>query len=90
MAKKNLKHICENCKLYNMTNRYCNVVVLYNGERINPPTEPETPCIFEETGADEDIQQVKWWVENPVTGEKCKDGIVKIEYPSTFFSPLDL
>jgi hypothetical protein len=89
MPKKELEHICKNCKLYNMEDRYCRVVVLFEGERINPPTEPNTMCIFEETGVAEDIQQVKWWTEDPDTGEKSKNGVVKIEYPVGFFGKED-
>ncbi len=85
MTKKELERKCKNCKLYDMQNKYCTVVVLHEGQRINPPTDPEDYCIFEAAGVAENIQEVKWWVENPVTGEKATDGIVKIEYPLGFF-----
>tara|TARA_Y100000034_G_scaffold124273_1_gene172216 strand:+ start:2287 stop:2616 length:330 start_codon:yes stop_codon:yes gene_type:complete len=41
--------------------------------------------IDEETFTPE-IQEVKWWVEDPNTGETTDgDGVVKIEYPQGFF-----
>jgi len=96
MPKKELKHICANCQLYDMENRYCKVVILFEGKRIHPPTEPESYCLFEDEyeAIDEkgnidkwkpEIQEVKWWVEDPNSGEKSDSGVVKIEYPIGFF-----
>ncbi|RDJ35347.1 MAG: hypothetical protein DWQ19_11065 [Crenarchaeota archaeon] len=86
MAKKKpIERKCKNCRLYNMEEKYCRVVVLHNGERINPPTDPEDYCIFEQEDIAEEIKEVKWWVEDPETGEKCKEGVVKVEYPIGFF-----
>jgi hypothetical protein len=96
MAKKELPKICKYCKLYDTVNQHCKVVVLFDGKRMHPPTEPETFCIFEDQyeSIDEkgnkdtwkpEIQEVKWWVEDPSTGEKTDNGIVKIEYPVGFF-----
>jgi hypothetical protein len=95
---KNIKHICKNCKLYNMQDRHCSVIVLFEGERMYPPTEPEDSCLFEEEFIclDEkgeklekwtpEIQEVKFWVENPITGERgVKEGVVRIQYPENFF-----
>jgi len=92
---KNLP-FCKNCLLYDFTKQHCKVVVLYKGEKINPPTSPEDHCLFdtEFKSIDEkgqmdvwkpEIQEVKWWVEDPITGKKCEKGIVKIEYPENFF-----
>lgn len=33
----------------------------------------------------EQIKEVKWWVEDPKTGEKSDKGIVKVEYDNSFF-----
>lgn len=88
--------VCKNCLLYNFQKQHCSVVVLYEGQRMNPPTTPEDQCLFEtefksinNNGVEEtwkpEIQEVKWWVENPQTGEKSDKGIVKIEYPVGFF-----
>jgi len=36
------------------------------------------------------VQEVKWWVEDPKTGKKTKgDGIVKMQYPEGFFGEED-
>ncbi len=33
-----------------------------------------------------EVKQVRWWVEDPDTGEPTKgDGVVKIEYPEGYF-----
>ena len=96
MAKKAQEHKCKNCQIYNMKDRHCMVLVLFEGEKIYPPTEPEDHCIFEEEYENTDesgkverwkpeIQEVKLWVEDPKTGEKCTDGVVKIAYPPGFF-----
>jgi hypothetical protein len=96
MAKKELKHICKNCQLYNPVKNHCGVVILYEGQRMNPPTDPDTYCVFEDEYQSKDpagnidvwkpeIQEVKWWVENPETGQKSDKGVVKIEYPVGFF-----
>lgn len=31
-----------------------------------------------------EVQEIKMWTEDPVTGVKCKDGVVKVEMPSNF------
>lgn len=87
---------CKNCLLYDFNKRHCKVVILYEGERINPPTEPEDRCLFEqeydvineENGKTEkwkpEVQQVRWWVEDKLTGQPSAEGVVKIEYPEGF------
>ncbi len=88
--------ICKNCQLYNWQERHCQVFVLYEGEKMHPPTEPEDKCIFtteikcyDENGKLDvwtpTIEEVKLWAENPVTGEKSNKGVVKIQYPVGFF-----
>lgn len=88
MAKA--KKICDNCQLYNPKKGECSVIVLHEGEKINIPVDPQDACFFESEFVEkykpiEDVKQVKIWVEDPDTGEKAKEGIVKIEYPSDFF-----
>lgn len=92
--KNKIKRICKNCKLYNPEKSICSVIILYDGQKINLPVDPEDPCFFEEkyfnpiTGNTEDyndIQEVRLWVEDPETGIKGKQGIVKIQYPEGFF-----
>ena len=38
---------CKNCILYDFKKRHCTVIVLHEGQRLNPPTEPNDACIFE-------------------------------------------
>jgi hypothetical protein len=98
MFKKSreIERICKNCLLFDSKNNRCKVVVLHNGDRYNIPVDPEEECFFEDKfeavnleGKKEtfspEINQVKWWCEDPNTGEKANKGIVKIEYPDGFF-----
>ena len=96
-AKKKVKEICKNCKLFNAKESWCQIVVLHEGERHHLPVHPNDKCFFEteflaanEEGELEtfkpEIKEVKFWVEDPVTGEKTdQDGIVKVQYPDGFF-----
>lgn len=45
--KKELEHICKNCRLFDSKNKLCSVVVLCEGERFNLPVEPHDTCFFE-------------------------------------------
>ncbi len=75
---------CGNCLLFNKENETCMVSILINGEKTHMPVSPEDNCHMEEIGIP--VSQVRWWVEDPKTGEKTeKNGIVKIEYPENFF-----
>jgi len=78
-----LKKICGNCRLYDASEQRCKVTILHEGEGYNMPVSPEDKCHLEELGIE--IQQVRWWVEDPKTGEKANKGIVKMEYPEGFF-----
>lgn len=94
--KRKKEPFCKNCLLYDFHKKHCKVVVLYEGEKINPPTSPNDYCIFEQPyqstndkGEKEiwkpEVEQIKWWCENPNTGEKSDRGIVKMEYPENLF-----
>ena len=103
--KKPVEEICGNCRLFNGDKRICKVVVLYAGERINIPVDPQDKCFYQnkftaihpvdkdiKEDFNVDIQEVKFWMEDPVTGEKLgenskKKGVVKMEYPEGFFGP---
>lgn len=75
---------CGNCLLFDKTNETCNVAILIEGERYHMPVNPEDKCHMDELGIP--VDQVRWWVEDPSTGEKTdKNGVVKIEYPDDFF-----
>ena len=89
-----IERICKNCLLFNPQKSECSVVILHDGKRIKLPVDEKDPCFFEQEYIDpitgqkdnfNDIQQVKFWVENPNTGEKTDHGIVKMEYPEGFF-----
>ncbi len=80
MAKK-IKHICKNCRLFDAENEVCKVTIVIGEEKYNMPTFAKDKCHMEELGIE--IKQVRWWTEDPKTGEKTdKDGIVKMEYPT--------
>lgn len=75
---------CGNCLLYNRSEQTCGVAILMDGQKYHLPVDPEDKCHMDELGIQ--VQQVRWWVEDPKTGEKTdRDGIVKIEYPEGFF-----
>lgn len=93
MFKKKIKHICNNCRLFDPGTNRCGVVVLLDGKQTHLPVEPRDPCFFEqeyinpETHLPEDfneIRQVKLWVEDEI-GDKSNCGEVKIEYPHGAF-----
>ena len=74
---------------------------LQKGQKINIPVSAKDECFFEQEfkAIDKEhsnverfkieVQQVKVWVENPKTGERCKQGVVKIEYPEGYWGDLD-
>jgi hypothetical protein len=75
---------CGNCLLFNKTNLTCNVAILIEGKKYHMPVNPNDKCHMDELGIP--VEQVRWWVEDPNTGEKTeKNGVVKIEYPENFF-----
>lgn len=95
--KKSIEPICRNCLLYDAKQGVCRVVVLYAGERIHVPVEPDDRCFFEEEYFNpvtnqvekysDDIKHVRFWVEDENGQPTDGDGIVKIEYPEGFFGP---
>lgn len=95
--KSNIEKICKNCRLYDAKKSQCSIVILNEGERMHIPMLPEETCFFEEFIDSpegkfqpiENVKEVKFWVEDPETGEKTKEGKVKIEYPEGFFGPED-
>ena len=75
---------CKNCRLFDKKNSSCKVSILIDGKKYNMPVDPEDNCHRLEL--DIPIEQVRWWVEDPESGEQTnKNGIVKIEYPENFF-----
>jgi len=92
---KKIERICKNCKLYDENKGECCVVILHEGNRIRLPVESNDTCFFEEEyfhpktnsveNFSEEIQQVRFWVENKDGKTTNGDGVVKIEYPEGFF-----
>lgn len=97
VAKRPIEKVCRNCLLYDGKKGLCRATILMEGQRINLPMYPNDPCFFEEeiTVKNEkgevidrftpQVQEVKWWVEDPNTGKKSNKGVVKMEYPPDFF-----
>lgn len=94
VKKKQIKRICDNCKLFNPAKSECAIIVLHEGQRLHLPVVAEDPCFFEESYFDPnskamedfagEIKEVKFWVENE-QGEKIDgNGTVKMEYPEGF------
>jgi len=76
--------ICGNCLLFNRSEGLCNVAILMEGQKHHMPVSPRDACHMDELGIP--VSQVRWWVEDPKTGEKTdKNGVVKIEYQDDFF-----
>lgn len=81
--KKQIKK-CGNCYLFDKEKEICKISILIDGKKYNMPVEANDNCHMLEL--DIPVEQVKWWVEDPNSGEKIdKNGIVKIEYPENFF-----
>lgn len=75
---------CGNCLLFNKSNQTCSVAILIEGQKYNMPVDPDDHCHMDQLGIP--VQQVRWWVEDPKTGEQTENnGVVKIEYPENFF-----
>jgi hypothetical protein len=85
-----LEPICKNCRLYDPRSETCKVTILLDGRRYNLPVSPEDHCHMDELGIE--VKEVRFWVEDPLTGEKTGgDGVVKIQYPEGFFGePVEL
>lgn len=77
------KNLCKNCAFFNKNNSTCKVIIYHEGTKINLPVAPNDQCHFEELGIT--LDEIKLWVEDPHTGKRSKEGIVKIEYPENLF-----
>lgn len=95
MGKKNVERICKNCKLYDPKTSECSIVILFEGQRTRVPVLAHEPCFFEGQYFDpttkslesftEEVQEVKFWVEDDKGKKTDGNGTVKIEYPEGFF-----
>jgi hypothetical protein len=82
--KKSKTPKCKNCYLFDKQNSMCKISILIDGKKYNMPVEENDDCHMIEFNVP--VEQVRWWVEDPQSGEKTnKNGIVKIEYPENFF-----
>ena len=84
MTKK--KEVCGTCALFNREKKNCRVAILHEGEEYHIPVDEDDKCFFQDKHLPEtEIKQVRFWVEDPKSGEKSEEGIVKMEYPEGFF-----
>ena len=82
--RKDVEPKCKNCLLYDRTLGQCKVAILVGGKEYHMPVFPDDNCHMDELNIP--VQQVRWFVEDPKTGEPTDgDGVVKIEYPMGFF-----
>jgi hypothetical protein len=96
--KKHIDRICRNCKLFDPKRLECSVVILHEGQRLRLPVDATDVCFFEQEYFDptteamenfNEIQEVKFWVEDE-KGEKTDgNGVVKMEFPTNFFGNLE-
>jgi len=82
MSKKKIKEICNNCRLYNREKCNCRLAIFHEGKEMHIPVDPQDECFFQEHELAEEIKQIRFWCENPETGEPSKEGIVKVEIPT--------
>ncbi len=75
--------LCKNCALYNRRKGECKVMVFHEGKQFHMPVFPEDRCHLLELGIP--AQQIRWWVEDPATGQPAVRGVVKVEYPEKLF-----
>src|SRR5690242_8518535 len=86
--KKQIEPICKNCRLFDPGTGTCRVTILHEGTRYNLPVSPNDRCHMDELGIE--VKEVRFWVEDPATGEKTKGkGVVKMQYPEGFFGDED-
>lgn len=79
-----MEPVCGNCLLFDRKSETCKVAILVEGKTLHMPVSPGDRCHMDELGIP--VEQVRWWVEDPTTGETTDgNGTVKIEYPEGFF-----
>jgi hypothetical protein len=95
--KKKIEEICKNCRLYDPGKKHCSVVVLWEGERVHIPVDPQDKCFFTDKfdsnsgeNFQDDIKQVRFWTEDEKGQPTNGNGTVKVEYPEGFFGKTSL
>lgn len=77
---------CKNCLLCDRQKSICKVAILIDGKQYHMPVFPDDNCHMDQLGIP--VEQVRWYVEDHVTGEPTDgNGVVKMEYPEGFFGP---
>ncbi len=87
MPKKEPKHICKFCLLYNEVDSICPVRLIVGGQVFrNIPVLSKDPCLWEELGVADHIKETRFATVDPLTGEPTSgNGRVIIEYDAGFF-----
>lgn len=67
--------------MYNPEKGQCQVVFLVHGESVHLPVFPDDKCHIAEL--DMEVEQIRYFVEDPVTGQPATKGVVKVEYPAS-------
>ncbi len=81
-----MERICENCRLFDGQTSTCKVRVLVAGHVYRDiPVLGSDTCIYEDLGVADYSQEVRFKVQDPITGEPATTGKVTIEYPTEFF-----
>jgi hypothetical protein len=84
--KSKIEPKCKNCLLFDRQKGLCKVAILVDGKQYHMPVFPDDNCHMDQLGIP--VEQVRWYVEDPVTGEPTDgNGVVKMEYPEGFFGP---
>lgn len=77
--KKKIEPICGNCRLYDHPTGSCRVAVIIEGQILHMPVFPKDHCHMDELGIE--VQEIRWWAEDPKTGKKGEEGKIKMEFP---------
>lgn len=70
---------CGTCLLFDKNRQECRVAIIIEGKQIRLPVDAEDDCHFLDCGVE--AEQIRCWVEDPLTKERVNNGVVKIEYP---------
>lgn len=85
--KKEIEHICGNCRLFDGTTSTCSVRLLVMGETFRDvPVGTKDQCLWEELGLADEIKEVRFKTIDPMTGEGTNGyGKVVMECDKDFF-----
>jgi hypothetical protein len=85
--KKEIEHVCGNCRLFDGPSSTCSVRLLVMGQTFRDvPVDPKDKCLWEELGVADHIKQARFRCIDPMTGRGTDgNGMVVIEYEDDFF-----